>query len=170
MGGSQIAHRSPRDVRDGRWSLVIEGVRATRAAGASASHGDAASRPARRSLLLPGFRRQTRLPAPKTICRRQACACGQLPRSASIIGWPLNAARACQPVDRGMRCGHALATGMRVKATMPLLHHRGHIVMGHLNVTRYGKRVERVHGPGAVEQVPIFITGGRSLSQGTASI
>ena len=32
-------------------------------------------------------------------------------------------------------------------------------VVGRLNVARYGKRVERVHGPGAVEQVPIFITG-----------
>src|SRR5262249_57616939 len=35
------------------------------AAAACASRGDAASRPARRSRLLPGFRRQTRPPVPK---------------------------------------------------------------------------------------------------------
>src|SRR5215831_5128436 len=72
---------------------------------------------------------------------------------------PLNAARARQPVDRGTRRRHTLAAGMGVKAAMPLLHHRGYAVVGRLNVARYGKRVERVHGPGAVEQVPIFITG-----------
>jgi hypothetical protein len=72
---------------------------------------------------------------------------------------PLNATRARQPVDRGTRRRHTLAAGLGVKAAMPLLHHRGYAVVGRLNVARYGKRVERVHGPGAVEQVPIFITG-----------
>jgi hypothetical protein len=52
---------------------------------------------------------------------------------------------------------------------MPLLHHRGYAVVGRLNVARYGKRVERVHGPGAVEQIPIFITG-QVAEPGTASI
>ena len=60
---------------------------------------------------------------------------------------PLNAARARQPVDRGTRRRHTLAAGMGVKAAMPLLHRRGHTVVGRLNVARYGKRVERVHGP-----------------------
>src|SRR5262249_25640695 len=70
---------------------------------------------------------------------------------------PLNAARARQ--DRGTRRRDTLAAGMGVKAAMPLLHHRGYAVVGRLNVARYGKRVEWVHGPGAVERVPIFITG-----------
>ena len=56
-----------------------------------------------------------------------------------------------------MRCRHALASDMGVKPALPLLHHRGYAVVGRLNVARYGKRVERVHGPRAVEQVPILI-------------
>src|SRR5262249_2331587 len=71
----------------------------------------------------------------------------------------VKAGRARQPVDRGTGRRHTLAVDMGVKAAMPLLHHGGYAVVGRLNMARYGKRVERVHGPGAVEQVPIFITG-----------
>jgi hypothetical protein len=49
---------------------------------------------------------------PKTICRRQTLACGQLSRTASIARLPLNAARARQPVDRGIRRCHPLAGPM----------------------------------------------------------
>ena len=127
------------------------------AVGACASRGYAASRPARRSPLLPGFRRQTRPPVPKP-----SVAAKPSPTAAAHrldCRPPLTAARARQPVDRGTRRQHTLAAGMRVKAAMPLLHHRGNAVVGRLNVARYGKRVERVHHPAAVKQVPIFITG-----------
>src|SRR5262245_4972782 len=50
---------------------------------------------------------------------------------------PLNAARARQPMDCGTRRRDTLATGMGVKAAMPLLHHRGYAVVGRLNVARY---------------------------------
>ena len=148
----------PETLQDGRWSLAVEGIRATRAAGACASRGDAASRPARRSLLLPGFRRQTRPPVPKPSVAAKpspADSCRAPPRSPAAT--ECRAGASASGSWNAVR--HTLASGMGVKAAMPLLHHRGYAVVGRLNVAGYGKRVERVHGPGAVEQVPIFITG-----------
>src|SRR5262249_54939178 len=96
------------------------------AAGACASRGDAASRPALRSRLLPGFRRQTRPPVPKPSVAAKpspADSCRAPPRSpaatecragASASGsW--NAAPAYSRRRHGRKGRHALAPSSRLR-------------------------------------------------------
>jgi hypothetical protein len=70
-----------------------------------------------------GRRSQNHL-SPPSLCMRTAAA-HRLDHRL-----PLNVARACQLVDRGMPCEHAFASSMGVKPAVPLLHHRGYLSWG----------------------------------------
>src|SRR5580700_4540854 len=48
---------------------------------------------------------------------------------------------------------------MRVDAAMPILHERRDTVVGRLPRSGDRKAVERIHGPGALEQTPVLVAG-----------
>src|SRR5207237_6525228 len=70
---------------------------------------------------------------------------------------PLDAARARQPDDGRFRRGANLSPDVSVKTAGARGHLRGNNVMARLPLARDRERVERVHGPGALDEAPVLI-------------
>ena len=64
----------------------------------------------------------------------------------------LAASTACTAAASAFLAAALIKSGLSIgkiesRPSLPLLHHRGYAVVGRLNAARYGKSVERVHGP-----------------------